>query len=368
MLSYSLAELAHMLGGEASVSPGPEIRGVRTLEHAGKADITYVTHPRYLSALGCSSASAVVLPHAMKGTVDLPYVTVANPEAAFARLTAVFFPYPAARSGISPRAEIHPDARLGSGVSVGPFSVVDRGAVIGDGTAIGAHVIVGEDVCIGSDGRIFPNVTIYPWVSIGRRVIIHSGTVVGADGFGFARDADEQGRPVNLKKFHSGTVEIGDDVEIGALCAVDRALSGVTRLGNGVKLDNLVQVAHSVTIGEGTVIAGQSGIAGSSSIGRFGMVGGQVGVRDHVSIGDGVILATRVGIYRDVPDGSVMAGSVPAMPHRVFLRAQGLFKRLPEILERLRKVETILKSGARSAAGGNNEAPKRTDAGQEVPE
>ncbi len=344
MVSYSLAELAQMLGGEASVSPGPEIRGVRTLEHAGEADITYVTHSRYLSGLACSCASAVVLGQAMKETVDLPSITVPNPEAAFARLTAVFYPYPEARSGISPRAEIHPDARLGTGVSVGPFSVVDRGAIIGDGTAIGAHVTVGEQVSIGPNGRIFPQVTIYPRVVIGRGVIIHSGTVIGADGFGFARDADDQGKPVNLKKFHSGTVEIGDDVEIGALCAIDRALSGVTRLGNGVKLDNLVQIAHSVTIGDGTVIAGQAGIAGSSSIGRYGMVGGQVGVKDHVTVGNGVILATRVGIYRDVPDGSVMAGSVPAMPHRVFLRAQGLFKRLPEILERLRKVETILKS------------------------
>ncbi|MEW6349594.1 MAG: UDP-3-O-(3-hydroxymyristoyl)glucosamine N-acyltransferase [Thermodesulfobacteriota bacterium] len=344
MLSYSLAELAHMLGGEASASPGPEIRGVRTIEHAGEADITYVTHPRYLAALGSSSASAVVLPQAMKGTVDLPSITVFNPEAAFARLTAVFYPYPEARAEISSRAEVHPEARLGAGVSVGAFSVVGPGAVIGDGTAIAEHVIVGEDVHIGPHCRIFPNVTIYPRVSIGARVVVHSGTVIGADGFGFARDADAQGRPVNLKKFHNGTVEIGDDVEIGALCAIDRALSGVTRLGNGVKIDNLVQVGHSVTVGDGTVIAGQSGIAGSSSIGRFGMVGGQVGIRDHVSIGDGVILATRVGIYRDVPDGSVMAGSVPAMPHRVFLRAQGLFKRLPEIVERLRKVEAILKS------------------------
>jgi UDP-3-O-[3-hydroxymyristoyl] glucosamine N-acyltransferase len=168
--------------------------------------------------------------------------------------------------------------------------------------------------------------------------------VIGSDGFGYARDADEHGRPVAVKKFHSGTVEIEDDVEIGALCAIDRALAGVTRIGRGVKLDNLIQIAHNVSIGEGTVIASQSGIAGSSSVGSYTMIGGQVGVRDHVKVGNGVVLATRVGIYRNVADGSVMAGSVPAMPHRIFLRAQPLFKRLPEILERVRKLESLIQS------------------------
>jgi UDP-3-O-[3-hydroxymyristoyl] glucosamine N-acyltransferase len=202
-------------------------------------------------------------------------------------------------------------------------------------------VVIGEDVEIGADSRIFPHVTIYPRVKIGRQVIIHSGTVIGSDGFGFARDTDPQGAPIAVKKYHSGTVEIGDEVEIGALCAVDRALAGVTRLGKGVKVDNLVQIAHNVHIGDGTVIAAQAGVAGSSSLGRYCLVGGQVGVKDHVAVGNGVVLATRVGIYRNVPDGSVMAGSVPAMPHKVFLRAQSLFKRLPEILERIRKLERL---------------------------
>ncbi len=342
MATYPLMELAGMLGGQASHAPGPVIHGVRTLEEAGETDITYVSHPRWLAALARSSAAAVILPVSMTETVELPSIRVPNPEAAFARLTAVFHPYPAGEPGVSPRAEVHPDATLGAGVSIGPFAVVAKGAVIGDGTTIGPHVSIGEEVRIGSHTRIFPHVTVYPRARIGDRVIIHSGTVVGADGFGFARDVDEQGRPVAVKKFHSGIVQVGDDVEIGALCAIDRALCGATRIGNGAKIDNLVQVGHNVYIGEGTVIAGQSGIAGSSSIGRYGVVGGQVGIRDHVSVGDRVILATRVGIWRDVPDGSVMAGSVPAMPHRLFLRAQGLFKRLPEILERVRKLEHLI--------------------------
>ncbi|MCA1960760.1 MAG: UDP-3-O-(3-hydroxymyristoyl)glucosamine N-acyltransferase [Desulfomonile sp.] len=343
MATFTLERLAGVVGGEPSIVPGPDISGVRPLEFAEPGDITYVADERNLKRLAESRAGAVLVPPSL-GEAPLPAIVVRNPEAAFARLTALFYPLPAQQPGVSPRADVHPDATIGQNVSVGAFAVVERGAVIGDETVIGHHAVVGEEARIGSGTRIFPQVTIYPRVRIGDRVIIHSGTVIGADGFGYARDVDPQGRPLAVKKYHSGTVEIEDDVEIGALCAVDRALAGVTRLGRGVKVDNLVQIAHSVQVGEGTVIASQSGIAGSSSVGRFCMIGGQVGVRDHVAVGDGVVLATRVGIYRNVPDGSVMAGSVPAMPHSVFLRAQGLFKRLPEMLERIRKLESLMQS------------------------
>jgi UDP-3-O-[3-hydroxymyristoyl] glucosamine N-acyltransferase len=296
-----------------------------------------------LERLGQSAAAAVILPPGLDAG-GLPHIVADNPEVAFARLTALFYPYPEAADGVSPKADIHPTAMLGHNVSVEPFAVIGRGAVIGDGTVVGAHTVIGMDVHIGSHARIFPNVTIYERVKIGDRVIIHSGTVIGSDGFGFARDMKPGQSPEYVKKYHSGTVEIGDDVEIGALCAIDRALAGKTTIGSGTKLDNLVQVAHNVHIGERTVIASQAGIAGSSSLGDWCMVGGQVGVKDHVQVGNGVVLATRVGIYRNVPDGSIMAGSVPAMPHSVFLRAQSLFKRLPEILERVRKLERLLPS------------------------
>jgi UDP-3-O-[3-hydroxymyristoyl] glucosamine N-acyltransferase len=343
MISFTLDELAQMLGAEPSESPGPAITGVRPVEHAGCNDITYVSNPQFLEKLDASSAGAVILPRGLDpGT--RPCIRSRNPEADFARLTAVYYPYPAETPGVSERADVHPDAVMGRDVHVGPFSVIGQGAVVGDRCVIGPHVVIGREVTIGEDTRIFPNVTVYSGVTIGRRAIIHSGSVIGADGFGFCRDADEKGLPVNLKKYHRGTIEIGDDVEIGALVAVDRALSGVTRIGNGVKIDNLVQVAHNVEIGDCTVIASQVGIAGSSSVGRYGLIGGQAGIRDHVSVGDGVILATRVGIYRNVPDGSIMAGSVPAMPRHIFLRAQSLFKRLPEMLDRIRKLERTIMS------------------------
>jgi len=343
MKTYTLEELARFVNGQASEAPGPEIRGVRPIEYAEKNDITYVSNAAFLKKLAESSAGAVLVPPQLDPG-GRAHIRVRNPEASFARLTGLYYPYAEPAREISPRAEVHPDARIGQNVAVGPYAVVSRGAVIGDDSVIGAHVVMGEDVRIGTGTWIFPHVTIYPGVTIGDRVIVHAGTIIGSDGFGFAGDADADGRPVYVKKYHSGTVEIGDDTEIGALCAVDRALSGVTRLGKGVKIDNLVQVAHSVEIGDGTVIAAQVGIAGSSSVGRHCVIGGQAGIRDHVAVGNGVVLATRVGIYRNVPDGAIMAGSVPPMPHNVFLRAQSLFKRLPEMLERIRKLERLVQS------------------------
>lgn len=343
MATFTLEQLATIVGGEASEVPGPTIAGARPLEFACEDDITYVADERNLKRLADSRAAAVLMPPNLEAAA-LPAIAIRNPEAAFARLTALYYPYPEQQVGVSPHADVHPDATIGRNVSIGAFAVIDRGAVIGDESVIGQHVVVGAEVRIGSGTRIFPHVTIYPQVRVGDRVIIHAGSVIGADGFGYARDVDAHGRPVAVKKYHSGAVEIEDDVEIGALCAVDRALAGMTRVGRGVKIDNLVQIAHNVQVGEGTVIASQAGIAGSSSVGRFCMIGGQAGVRDHVAVGDGVVLATRVGIYRNVPDGSVMAGSVPAMPHSVFLRAQSLFKRLPEMLARIRKLEDLMQS------------------------
>ena len=313
------------------------------MEYAGPGDITYIAEKKFLKKLAESKAGAILAPPGLD-VGSLPSIRVKNPEAAFARLTELFYPYPEPEPGVSRKAEVHESASIGSDVSIGPFAVVGRGTHIGDGAVIAANVVIGEDCRIGPKSHIFPNVTIYFGTTIGARVIIHSGTVIGADGFGFAPEVDESGAPRFLKKYHHGTVVIEDDVELGSLCAVDRALSGTTRIGKGAKIDNLVQIAHNVEIGEGTIIASQVGIAGSSSIGRYGLIGGQVGVRDHVAVGDRVSLATRVGIYRNVPDGSIMAGAVPAMTHDVFLRASVLFKRLPEMMERIRKLEKLVKS------------------------
>lgn len=343
MTKLTLKQIADLLGCESSETPGPLISGSKPLEFASDLDITYVSDVKFLPLLNDSRAAAVLISRNMEGPAR-PYIRSKNPEADYARLTSVFYGFPELESHqVSRHACVDPTASIGPEVSVGPFAVIGNDVVIGKGSIIGAHVVVGANVLIGESTVIFPNVTIYSGVRIGSRVIIHSGSVIGSDGFGYARDVDSDGFPVNIKKFHSGSVEIHDDVEIGALTAVDRALAGVTTIHRGAKIDNLVQIAHNVSVGAGTVIASQVGIAGSSSIGSSGMIGGQVGVRDHVSVGNGVILATRVGIYRNVPDGSVMAGSIPGMPHKIFLRTQSLFKRLPEMLDRIRALERIVK-------------------------
>ncbi len=336
-----------MIGAESSESPGPKITGVRPLEYAESGDLTYVGDKRYVDKLAESRAVAVIVRKDLDPQT-LPAIWSLNPEASFARLTEVFYGHSKPGPGVSDKAWVDPSAQVDPSAHIGPFSFIGARSVIGPNAVIESNVSIGADCEIGARSRLFPNVTVYDRVKIGMRTMVHSGSVIGSDGFGFAPDVNSEGVPVPVKKYHSGTVEIGDDVEIGALCGIDRALAGITKIGDRVKLDNQVQIAHSVHIGAGTVIAAQTGIAGSSTVGANCMMGGQVGIRDHVKIGNGVVLATRVGVYRNVPDGSIMAGSVPAMPHNVFLRAQSLFKRLPEIFERVRKLEKGVNSIKRS--------------------
>ncbi len=341
MPSLSLAELAGLIQGTVSESPGPLIHGVRPIEFATVDDITYITGPQVLDKLSRSAAGAVIIPYDLDYG-ELPHIKAKSPEVAFAILTEVFHAPPRPTAEISSKADISSDCRIGANVSIGSFSVLEAGVNIADDVCIGHNVVIGADSSIGRGSRIYSNVTIYPGAKIGENVTIHSGCVIGADGFGYAHEIDANGSPRLYKKYHSGSVVIGNNVELGAMVAVDRALAGYTTIESNVKIDNLVQVAHNVEIGSGTVIASQSGIAGSSKIGKSCLLGGQVGIRDHVTIGDGVMLATRVGIYRDVASGSILAGSMPPMPHKVFLRVQTLVKRLPELLDRIRKLEGLL--------------------------
>ena len=346
MISLSLEKIAEILKRDASQGPGPEISGARPLEFAQRSDITYVENDRFLPRLAESEAGAVILGVGLPDP-GIPFIRSKTPEADFALLTEVFYKPRQATAGVSDMASVSPSAVISDSASIGPHSVVGDRCFIGNNVQIGAGVVIGEDCSIGDETVIHPNVTLYHHVSIGQRVIIHAGSVLGADGFGYAQGFDDNGTPVIIKKYHSGAVVIEDDVEIGALCAVDRALAGVTRIGRSAKIDNLVQIAHNVSVGAGTVLASQVGIAGSSSIGKFCMAGGQAGIRDHVKVGDGVVLATRVGVYRDVPDGAIMAGSVPAMPHKLFLRVQTAMKKLPELLDRIRKLEKLIEKDSK---------------------
>lgn len=330
-----LGELAERLGCRLEGDGGLEIRGVRGLEDAGPQDLTFVAQERYLSRLARSTAAAVILAEGWPA-VDRPALRSPNPTLAFARALSLFHPPRVSAPGIHPTAVVAPDARVAPTASVGPLTVVGPGAEVGADTILEAHVAVGAGVCIGQGCRIFPQVTLRDGVVLGDRVTVHSGTVIGADGFGYARDGH---RYVKIPQV--GRVVIEDDVEIGANVTIDRATLGETRIGRGTKIDNLVQIGHNVRVGADTVIVAQVGISGSARIGSRVTLAGQVGVVDHVEIGDDVIVGAQSGVTKDIPPGSVVLGS-PAIPHADFKRRVATVARLPEMRKVLRALEERL--------------------------
>lgn len=330
-----LGELAERLGCRLEGDGGLEISAVRGLEDAGPRDLSLVAHERYLARLPSSAAGAVILAEGWP-PVDRPALRTPNPVLAFARALTLFHPLPVATPGIHPTAVVAPDARVAPDASVGPLTALGPGVRVGAGTILDAHVTVGAGVRIGAGCRIFPQVVLRDGVLLGDRVIVHSGTVIGADGFGFVRDGQ---RHVKIPQI--GRVVIEDDVEIGANVAIDRATLGETRIGRGTKIDNLVHIAHNVRVGADTLILGQVGIAGSSHIGSRVTLAGQVGVVDHVEIGDDVIVGSQAGVTKDIPAGSVVLGS-PATAHGEFKRQVAAVARLPEMRKLLRALEARL--------------------------
>jgi UDP-3-O-[3-hydroxymyristoyl] glucosamine N-acyltransferase len=331
-----LGALAERVGCRLEGDEAIEIRGVRGLEDAGPEDLTFVTGERHLARLRESRAAAVIVADGLPSP-GRPTLRTPNPYLALARALAVFHPAPVAQPGIHPTAVVSADARVDPQASIGPLCVLQAGVEIGAGTALEAQVFVGTDARIGCGCRIFPQVTLREGTWLGDRVTIHSGAVIGADGFGFARDG---ARYVKIPQV--GRVVIEDDVEIGANAAIDRATLGETRIGRGAKLDNLVQIGHNVQIGQDTVIVAQVGVSGSTRIGSRVTLAGQVGVVDHVSIGDDVIVGAQAGVSKDIPTGSIVLGS-PAVPHRDFKRQLAATARLPELAKLVRALETRLK-------------------------
>lgn len=330
-----LDELAARLGCRLEGDGGIEISAVRGLEEAGRGDLSFVASERYLPRLQVSAAGAVILAEGWPA-VDRPALRAANPVLAFARALALFHPPSVPVPGIHPTAVVAPDARVDPNASVGALTVLGPGAEVGAGTILDAQVSVGAGVRVGRDCRIFPQVVLRDGVCLGDRVIVHSGSVIGADGFGFARDGH---RYVKIPQI--GRVVIEDDVEIGANVTIDRATLGETRIGRGTKIDNLVQIGHNVRVGSDTVIVAQVGISGSSRIGSRVTLAGQVGIVDHVEIGDEVIVGAQAGVTKDIPPGSVVLGS-PAIPHGEFKRQVAAVARLPEMRKLLRALEERL--------------------------
>jgi UDP-3-O-[3-hydroxymyristoyl] glucosamine N-acyltransferase len=332
MPEYTVEELAAAVGGRVAGDGAATIRGVNGIKEAGPDEVSFVANPKYRPALTKTRAGAVVVAPGTEAA-GVTLITVPNPYAAFARILGMFAPPAEVPEGISELACIHETATVGEGAAVGPFVTVREGAAVGDRTTLGAGTYVGRGAAVGADCLIYPNVTIRERVTVGDRCIVHSGTVIGSDGFGFATDED-----VHHKIPQIGVVVIEDDVEIGANCALDRATMGETRIGRGSKLDNLIQIAHNVKIGEGTLIAAQTGIAGSTVLGKYCVLGGQVGIVPHIEIGDRAILAAQSGVTKSIRGGGVVFGR-PARPLAEVKKREGRVARLEKYFERVKALE-----------------------------
>ena len=322
-----------------------EIERVAGIEDAGPGDVTFLSNPRYAPSLGTTRASAVILGEAAS-PAPCPMLRSATPYLAFARAVGLLHPVQPPPPGVHPLAWVAPSATLGRDVSVAPFVFIGEDAVVGDGVALGPHVAIGRGTRIGDGCRIHANVSIREGVVIGARVVVQDGAVVGSDGFGFAKRPDGSYEKIP----QPGRVVIEDDVEIGANAAIDRPAVGETRIEAGVKIDNLVQVAHGVRVGRDTLLCAQVGIAGSATIGKRVVLAGQVGVAGHLRVGDDVTATAQTGIPNSVESRTVVSG-YPAIPNRDWLRSSAVFRRLPELKKAVAELEARLAELEQRLAG-----------------
>ncbi len=330
-MRMTLSEIARMLGGAVIGRDDIIINNIASIEDAREGDITFIVDKKYAKKLKTTQASAIIVsPQTAAEGKNL--VVVADPYAAFGKLLALFYPWEHGQQGISPDAYIEEGAIVSPEANISPKAFISRGAKIERGAFIYPGVYIGRNVSIGENSVIYANVTIYHSCIIGKRVVLHSGVIVGADGFGFA----DPGKS-NIKIPQVGIVQIDDDVEIGANTTVDRATLGKTWIQRNVKIDNLVQVAHNVVIGENSAIAAQTGISGSAKIGCSVMIGGQVGIVGHISIGDHAMIGASSNIHKDIPAGQIGGGS-PFLPYREWLKVESSKTKLPEIRVKLEQL------------------------------
>jgi UDP-3-O-[3-hydroxymyristoyl] glucosamine N-acyltransferase len=344
-----LGELATKLGAELRGDAELEITGVKGIEEAGPAEVTFVANPKY-AGLARKTRAAAVLVEPEFPEIEAATLRLKNPYLAFSRALGFFYQPPVYAPGIHPTA------------------VIDPTAVIGEGAHIGAYVVIGPRVKLGAQATLLPHVVLYSGVEAGRNLFAHAhavvredcilgdnvtlenGVIIGADGFGFAKNEDGHWEKIP----QSGPVRLGNRVDVQANATIDRATVGETRIGDGTKVDNLVQVGHASHVGENTLICAQTGLAGSSIIGNNVILTGQTGVAGHCTVGDGVILTAQSAVSHDVPAGKVISGS-PGFDNRVWLRAVSLFQRLPELAKRLDRVEKKLAAQEQSEGADGSE-------------
>lgn len=328
-MKLTAAQIAEYLGGVVEGRPEEEVYDFAKIEDGGTGKLSFLSNPKYEHFIYTTKSSVVLVNKEFKATAPIAATLVRVDDAygALAKLLALAKSQTPRRRGIHPQAVIEPSATIGEDVYIGAFVYVGEGAVVEDGVELYPQVYVGDNARVGAQSTLFSGVKIYNDCEVGARCILHSGAVIGADGFGFAPQPD--GSYVKIAQM--GNVVIGDEVEIGANTTIDRAAMGATRVGRGTKLDNLVQVAHNVVIGEDTVIAAQTGIAGSTKIGSRCKIGGQVGFVGHIEIADDVSIGAQAGILNSVNSAKDVLMGSPAMPVRDFYRSSAIFRHLPEL-------------------------------------
>lgn len=336
----TVGDIAALLGAELIGNADTLITGVAAIESATPGAILFIENEQLLKTALASSAAAIIAPSTAAGEVrkterksGKPTLLIGNPRLAFAKVMEYFQPQPVPEPGIHPTAVIAADAHIGEGVTIREFCYVGHHAHVGDGTVVYPHVVIGDGAQVGDNCVLYPSVVVNHHVHIGHRVRVHSGTVVGGDGFGYVMHEGKHHKVPQV-----GTVIVEDDVEIGANVCIDRATMGATRIGSGTKIDNLVQIAHNCQIGRNCIICGQAGLSGSVVVEDNVIMAGQVGVADHMKIGKGAVLAAKAGIMTNVSAGEVIIGT-PATPHRDFMKREAASRKLPESMKTLRALE-----------------------------
>ncbi|MBX3302254.1 MAG: UDP-3-O-(3-hydroxymyristoyl)glucosamine N-acyltransferase [Nitrospira sp.] len=328
----TLAQIHQVVGGTIHGDDQTQIVSLTSLGQAAPQALSFVTNEKMAKA-AANLAVAALLVHRYQPDLAVPQIVVDNPMLAFAHIAQKFFvPTPAPR-GIAEQVTQGSDVRVGADPSIWPFVTLGNRVKIGDRVTLYPGVFLGSDVTIGDDCTLYPNVVVREGCSLGARVIVHSGTVIGADGFGYVQ---HQGRHHKIPQL--GGVTIEDDVELGANVTIDRATFGRTLVKQGTKVDNLVQIAHNVTVGEHCILVAQVGIAGSTTIGRHVMIGGQAGLSDHLTIGDQVLIAAKAGVNRSIESNQIVGG-IPAMPREKAFKIQGVIFQLPELKQLVRDLE-----------------------------
>ncbi|HEU4715161.1 MAG TPA: UDP-3-O-(3-hydroxymyristoyl)glucosamine N-acyltransferase [Pyrinomonadaceae bacterium] len=335
-----LSELAALTGARIEgTTDDIEITGAAGLDEAAAGHVTFLANPRYTPRVSSTRASAVYLSEEAVTDRAIAILRVKDPYLAYTRALRIFYPEPAFQPFIHPSAVIDPSAQLPQGlVAVGANSVIGRNVIIGERVTIHPNVTIYDDVRIGMDSVIHSGVAVRERTVIGERVVIHNNSVIGCDGFGYAKDEERRW----LKIPQAGRVVLDDDVEIGAGTTIDRASVGESRIGRGSKIDNLVQIGHSCTVGEDTLLCAQVGLAGSSHIGNRVILAGQAGVAGHLTIGDDVVLTAKSATSHDIPAGKVISG-IPAFDNRDWLRSTAAFRRLGDIQRTVRDLERRMK-------------------------